>query len=283
MATATSSSDASEGPVLNLINKRLRALRKKQNRINQMEESLSKGKTLNKEQQDTLNSKQSILGAIEELDRLLLLVPCAVSEELKIRKEIKNVEKISVKGDEEELRKGVVGNEETTKGFVGIEDVRKGFVGIEERPNGFVGNEDARKGLVGIEELLELVYFGSLFDVKTQSEFVGTMFRKIHERGCCLSYDCVTDDDEGGFRELLTEGDLDLISMLGRLLIERPVDSGLSHKNALERCVEHAKLWVSNSEQPIVPHSDITCMILDTRIWLTDILYDAFVLLCVVR
>ncbi|CAK9164576.1 unnamed protein product, partial [Ilex paraguariensis] len=58
----------------------------------------------------------------------------------------------------------------------------------------------------------------------------------------------------------LDERDLDFISMLGGLLISRLVDSSLSHKNALQRCIEHAKLWLLKSDQPIEANSAITCM-----------------------
>ncbi|KAA8529477.1 hypothetical protein F0562_033724 [Nyssa sinensis] len=94
-----------------------------------------------------------------------------------------------------------------------------------------------------------------MFDVKTQSDFTSTMLTRTHERGCCLTYDYVTDDDA---TDLLGERDLDLISVLGGLLISRPVDSSLSHKNALQRCIEHAKLWLANSNQPIDSDSNIT-------------------------
>lgn len=84
------------------------------------------------------------------------------------------------------------------------------------------------------------------------------MFTRTHERGCCLTYDTVTDDDT----DLLGEKDLDLISSLNGLLISRPVDSSLSHKNALQRCIEHAKLWLTNSDQPIEPNATVTCKLL---------------------
>ncbi|KAK2985002.1 hypothetical protein RJ640_015597 [Escallonia rubra] len=56
--------------VLSLINKRLCALQKKQNRITQMEEVVSPGKPINKEQEETLKSKPSVLAAIDELEKL---------------------------------------------------------------------------------------------------------------------------------------------------------------------------------------------------------------------
>ena len=107
-----------------------------------------------------------------------------------------------------------------------------------------------------MEDLLNLLYFGSLFDVK--SDFASTMLTRTHERGCCLTYDYVTDDAT----DLLGEKDLDSISALRGLLVSRPADSSFSHKNALQRCLEHARLWLTKSEQPIEPDTDVTCMVM---------------------
>lgn len=76
---------AVEGPVVALISKRLRTLRKKYNRITDMEESISQGKTLNKEQEETLRSKPIVTALIEELVKLRLPPPsAAVSEEISL-------------------------------------------------------------------------------------------------------------------------------------------------------------------------------------------------------
>lgn len=106
-----------------------------------------------------------------------------------------------------------------------------------------------------IEDLLRLVYFGSLFDVRSQSEFTAMMLTRSHERGCCLTYDYVTDDEV----DLLSEKDLNLISVLGSLVTSRPVNEVVSHKSALEACISHAKLWISSSDQPINPEAPATC------------------------
>lgn len=37
------------------------------------------------------------------------------------------------------------------------------------------------------------------------------------------------------------------------------MDSALSHKNALKRCVEHSKLWQANSDQLIAPNCNVSC------------------------
>ncbi|WRX15264.1 hypothetical protein QQP08_007751, partial [Theobroma cacao] len=227
-AAATASSDAtattsSEGPVLNLINKRLRALRKKYNRILQMEESVSQGKPLNKEQEEVLRSKPAVSALIDELEKLRQPLSSAVSEEISLA-----------------LQRQTIFPDETAS------EAQQDETEVQEQQP----NEPDH----AVEDLLNLLYFGSIFDVKSQNDFTSTMLTRTHERGCCLTYDYVTDDAT----DLLSEKDLDLISMLSGLLTSRPADSSLSHKNALHRCLHHAKLWLSNSDQPIEPNADVS-------------------------
>ncbi|KAJ7943541.1 Glycine-rich protein [Quillaja saponaria] len=216
---ATAASDVFDGPVLNLINKRLRALRKKQNRILQMEEAISQGKPINKEQEEVLRSKPSVTALIDELEKLRQPLSSAVQEELNLT--------LSAQTQS-------------------LDDQHKKFDEPESK------KEQLNYGVV--EDLLNLLYFGSLFDVKSQSDFTSTMLTRTHERGCCLTYDYVTDDAT----DMLGERDLDLISMLGGLLLSRPADSSLSHKNALQRCVDHAKKWLTQSDQPIEHNANVT-------------------------
>ncbi|KAL3636298.1 hypothetical protein CASFOL_020845 [Castilleja foliolosa] len=212
-------------PVLNLINKRLRALRKKLNRISQMEDSRSKGKKLNKEQEETLrsNSKSDLLAAVDELEKLKQPLLQAVAQEIELA-----LEKNKQKPD------SVVAEE------VAAVDEKKAAT-----------NEDA-----AVSDLLNLLYFSSVFDVRTIMRAQDNMLTRTHERNCCLSYDYVPDDEAAW--DPLKELDLDLIAMLGGVLTSRPVNSSLSHKNALKQCVEHAKLWLANADQRIEPDSDIT-------------------------
>ncbi|OIT05704.1 PREDICTED: uncharacterized protein LOC109205208 [Nicotiana attenuata] len=211
-------SDVSEGPVLSVINKRLRALRKKYNRIVQMEESVSKGKTLNKEQEETLRSKPAVIAGIDELEKLREPLASAVAEEINLA------------------------------------------TSVSATPDNNSKNEGEGEGIMCVEDLLYLLYFGCMFDVKSlQSDFsTATMLTRTHERACCLNYDCMPEDESSDVVNLLGEKDLDLISMLSGLLISRPVNSPLSHKRALQQCIEHAKLWLTKSDQPIVPDSDAT-------------------------
>ncbi|XP_042049064.1 uncharacterized protein LOC121794791 [Salvia splendens] len=209
-----SSETATDRPVLSLLNKRIRALRKKLNRISQMEESLSRGKSLNKEQQETLRSKSFIVSLIDELERFRQPLLQAVDQEIQI----------ALAETQSEEKKA------------------------QER------SESDESGVVA--DLLKLVYFGSMFDVRTLSMAQDNYMRRTHERNCCLSYDYVTDDDAAG--DPLNDFDLDLVALLGGLLTSRPPHSRLSHKDSLKMCVERANLWLSNSNRPIQPNSSVT-------------------------
>ncbi|KAJ7953737.1 Glycine-rich protein [Quillaja saponaria] len=222
---ATAGSDVSDGPVLSLINKRIRALRKKQNRILQMEEAIAQGKPINKEQEEVLRSKPAVTALIDELEKLRQPLSSAVQEELNLAFQSQHISLSTQPLDEPVSKKEQLNH----------------------------GN---------VKDLLNLLYFGSLFDVRPQSDFTSTMLTRTHERGCCLTYDYVTDDAT----DLLGESDLDVISKLGGLLLSRPADSSLSHKNALQRCVEHAEKWLAKSDQPIEPNANVTYASLRERL-----------------
>lgn len=209
-----------DGPVLSMMSKRLRALRKKYNRIVQMEESLAQGKTLNKEQEEVLRSKPAVTVLIDEYHKLLHPLASALQEEL------------ALSATSAAPPPPLVIEVETSAAPV-----------VNEDPD------------PAVKELVALLYFGSLFDVKSQSDFAATMLTKTHERGCCLTYDYVTDEAT----ELLGERDLDEISVLGTLVTSRPAYSEVSHKNALHQCLEHAKLWLQKADRPIHPGATITC------------------------
>ncbi|KAJ9563746.1 hypothetical protein OSB04_008906 [Centaurea solstitialis] len=239
MASATAASEATDGPVLTLINKRIRNLRKKLNRIAQLEESVAQGKSVikNKEQEELLKSKPAIVAAVDELEKFRQPLSAAVDEEITLA--VQQRAKPEGNGNDN----GVVDS-----GNVGKSEIESKTLGNEE-------NEAAVVPVAVVEDLLSLIYFGSMFDVKSQSDFNSIMLTRTHERNCCLTYDYVTDDEAA---VMLGEGDLDLISSMGALMISRPVDSSLSHQNALQRCIEHAKLWLAKSEQPIDSSSVVT-------------------------
>lgn len=232
MASAAAASDVTDGPVLTLINKRIRNLRKKLNRIAQLEESIAQGKSAikNKEQEELLKSKPTIVAAVDELEKFRQPLSVAVDEEINLAIQHRQVEASENNGKD-----------------VNGDDIGKTLDNEE--------NEAAPQSDLLIEDLLSLIYFGSMFDVQSQSDFNSIMLTRTHERNCCLTYDYVTDDAAA---VMLEERDLDMISMMSSLLISRPIDSSFPHQNALKRCIQHAKLWLAKSDQPIDSNSDVT-------------------------
>ena len=226
---AAAANDVAEGPVLSVVNKRLRALRKKLNRIVHTEESMAQGKPINKEQEEVLRSKPSVLALIDELEKLRSPLSAAVTEELNLALKNNNNHHQQKPQPEPEFQ-------------------------LQPQPQPESVSEAKNDDVSVVEDLINLIYFGSLFDVKSQNEFTSTMLTRTHERGCCLTYDYVTDDAT----DLLRERDLDLISAMRGLLISRPADSSLSHRDALCRCVEHARLWLARAPQPIEPNAEVT-------------------------
>ncbi|GKB98006.1 hypothetical protein Tco_0984143 [Tanacetum coccineum] len=246
-----STSESSDGPVLTVLSKRIRNLRKKLNRITQIEQSQNPIK--NKEQQDLLLSKPSLVAVIDELEKLRLPLTAAVDEELKntVSEKPKKGPPWTDRGadfpdfiDSDSSKK--------SKNGLGGDDVSKEVGG---------DGDDVISGKIGevVEDLLKVIYFGSVFNVKMRSEFDNIMLTRTHERNCCLAYDTVTDDDVAVF---LNEGDLDSLTEMSELLVSRPADSSFSHEDALRRCVGHARNWIAGSEERIDENSNVTCMVI---------------------
>ncbi|KAG2330620.1 hypothetical protein Bca4012_019794 [Brassica carinata] len=105
--------------VMALISKRLRAHRKRYNRIAEMEDSVSQGKTLNKEQKEAIRSKPIVAALIEELEKLRLppspppsaagseeiSLPAKKNKKKKERKEVSEEKDVTAKADIEEETK----------------------------------------------------------------------------------------------------------------------------------------------------------------------------------
>ncbi|XP_037459478.1 uncharacterized protein LOC119330476 isoform X1 [Triticum dicoccoides] len=195
-----------EGPVLSVVSKRLRVLRKKQNRIAQMEESVAAGKMLNQEQKELMHSKPVIAALIDELERLRVPLSTALTKEL------------------------------------------------STVPAPAAGSSSFGSDL-SIQDLLALIYFGSLFYVKSPNEFIATMVARKNERSSCITHGYVWDDTV----DLLVENDLDAVSAVAALAAAHPSSAdGVSHHDALQACAHHARLWLTRADAPIHPGSSVT-------------------------
>ncbi|KAL2608953.1 hypothetical protein R1flu_027526 [Riccia fluitans] len=269
-----------DGPVLTMMSKRLRALRKKFNRILQIEENKAQGKTINKEQQDVLKTKIAIAALIDEYEKLRQPLLTAVKEEVAERE--KELMAASLQRQDEEESVGdeverdqkaaaVVTSENEAVKDTAEENAELGAADSAEDVNGNDGADDhdvergdseihtaAEDNAVDssapasltdaeIEDLLKLLYFAQLFDVRSQGETPSFVWTKVHERSSCLSYDFVTDDATTP----LVEGDLDALSIFGSLLTTRSPNVTVSHKEALEKCIEHAKSYLMSSDAAV--------------------------------
>ena len=86
-AAAEPAKPQQDGPVLTVIAKRLRAFRKKLNQIKEVEDKVGEGKEINDDQREKLASKQAILSAIDELEKLGSLLGDAVQDEAAVHRQ----------------------------------------------------------------------------------------------------------------------------------------------------------------------------------------------------
>lgn len=270
-AVPSGSSLVKDGPVLSMMNKRLRALKKKYNRILQIEDSKAQGKVINKEQDDVLRSKASVAVLIDEYEKLRQPLAAAVKEE--IAEKEKELLEENAASKEPTAEDGVV-TEGSSIPENGTQDTQDSDEVKTSEATPPAEGDVAKDGVVlsneAIAELLKILYFAHLFDVTSQNDFASMMWTKMHERSSCLSYDYVTDDAT----KPLSEEDLDALSLFGSLMTSRPPNATLSHKSALQSCVHHARQWLVNSDNPI--HSDNAVSYSDLRERLNRILSSEY-------
>lgn len=266
--SVNSSSLHRESSVVCLLNKRIRALRKKYNRILQIEENKSHGKVINKEQEEVLCSKNGVAVLIDELEKLKQPLSNALREELAER-EREFVDSVLKRPDED-------GGSTNDKEHSSVTDKEHSFAddgGLNNEDSdgkGIMANgcsEESRKDheessamdkeapdIIAVADLLKVLYFAKLFNVCSLNRLASIMWTKTHERISCLSYDYVTEDATDHLRE----EDLDALSMIGSYMTSRPPNATISHKDALQICVHHARQWLCDSDQPIHPNSTLS-------------------------
>jgi hypothetical protein len=82
MTSAVPPSDAQgEGPLLSLFTKKIRTIRKKLEKIRQLEDTVTGGKAINQEQQAVLDSKELLVIQMDELEKLKPQLLSALKEE----------------------------------------------------------------------------------------------------------------------------------------------------------------------------------------------------------
>ncbi|KAG6491688.1 uncharacterized protein LOC122002013 [Zingiber officinale] len=194
---------------------------KKHKHILQTKESLAQGKPLNKEQEQVLCSKPTMLTLIDYYKKLQCPLSVTVQEELNLA------------------------SSATTPAVYPPPPPIS--TPQEETPIPVDDKDEPDRAVI---DILTLAYFGCLFDVKLLSEFAAMMLTRTHEHDCCLTYDYVTDDAT----DLLGEQDLDVSFITSRVIY-----LGVLHKEALHACLQHTKLWLMNVDQPIQPGTSLIC------------------------
>lgn len=223
-----------DGPVLTALAKRVRAVKKKLNRITETEAAVSAGKEINADQQELLKAKPGLVAVIEELDKLHEIFKEAVKEELDLAAE--------------EYQQ-IVAQAQVVEPPAPVEPVLEPVITPPPVEEAQVEPAVDTAAIVRStkEKILELLYFSQLFEEHGH-------WSTLRERQACLTYEL----PEG---RRLTDQDLIRLAHLGKSLITRVPDQLVSHKDALQQCNELADKWLTDPSHFVdflgVPVSDL--------------------------
>uniref|UniRef100_A0A0E0BGS1 Uncharacterized protein n=1 Tax=Oryza glumipatula TaxID=40148 RepID=A0A0E0BGS1_9ORYZ len=191
MAAAAEPTDR---PTLSVISKWLHTLRKKHNKIIQMEEPLADGQKLNKEKEEDLLALiyfGSLFDVKPQTEFVATMLVRAKEWDCFITFDYIRPCRLTP-------CRSQVPPPLATLGPCDLKEPRDHTILMRRRKkhNKILQMEeslaDGRKlNKEEEEDLLALIYFGSLFDVKPQTEFVTTMLVRANERDCCITFDYV--------------------------------------------------------------------------------------------
>eukprot|EP00240_Pyramimonas_obovata_P002254 CAMPEP_0118934212 /NCGR_PEP_ID=MMETSP1169-20130426/13698_1 /TAXON_ID=36882 /ORGANISM="Pyramimonas obovata, Strain CCMP722" /LENGTH=524 /DNA_ID=CAMNT_0006877089 /DNA_START=167 /DNA_END=1738 /DNA_ORIENTATION=+ len=235
-AVSEAAQASGEGPVLSLITKRVRAIKKKLEKVRQLEEFVIAGKSINPEQQAVLDSKVVLGIQMEELEKLRPLLGTALKEE-----KAAWVPPPPPKAKKSEQPAPPPANAEADKLVAEKEAALSAAIQQHQEELAQLNASEAER----VRSVIELMYFSQVFDIR-QPPFQTFNHLQQMERSSCLSYDYI--DARGAS---LTHADLDLIAAFGKLVASRPQGVAISHKDALDSCHNLALKWMSKSQEMI--------------------------------
>lgn len=221
-----------EDAVSTVISKRLRAFKKKANRIASIEEAILKGKPINKEQEDVLRSKISVLSVIDELEKLRGPVKIAVKEEVD---EAEKRTMLTVL-EKQSAGKGALEGEAQS---IGQKDVNLDDLETSESKLRYQGAD--------LLSFIQLLYFGSLFGLKSAESDTS---RNSRERASFLSES-----------SSLSEDDLDAISSFSSLFSSLSENFKSSHEENVSLLYGHFNRWIENSSLVGEEATQLSCMV----------------------
>mmetsp|Transcript_6623 Transcript_6623/g.7611 ORF Transcript_6623/g.7611 Transcript_6623/m.7611 type:complete len:607 (+) Transcript_6623:223-2043(+) len=239
-----------EGPVLSLVTKKIRGLKKKLTRVQQIEEGLKEGKNINSEQEERLAGKANLVAVLDEYEKLIPLLVDAVKEERASvpvpdppappTPEPKAPEPPAAEPEEPEKAE-----EETKEDKTG--DEKDTTAKEEKEVEANLDEETAVNEKERLHLLINLLYFAQVFDMRPQTHYQTHIHLQQMERSACVSYDYSPVPGH----HALGPPDLDLIASLGKQITSRPQGIPISHKDALDNCVTLAQKWMGKSDEKL--------------------------------
>mmetsp|Transcript_39289 Transcript_39289/g.93058 ORF Transcript_39289/g.93058 Transcript_39289/m.93058 type:complete len:436 (+) Transcript_39289:121-1428(+) len=236
---------AESGPVSVALSKRMRAIKKKLNKAEQIEQAVAAGKEINEDQTEVMKSKPSWVAVIDELGKLEGLLKDAVDEEIKIARQAWEEEAAAGRGKDTEAEERAAEQEQPQQPPAAAEESAQ------------AGGKDSLQEC--LQEIIPLIYFSRMFEKTakdllsidpieremcirqlTQNENV-----KEAERYACQSWVNQACADK------LKEQDMDLIVQFGKLLTCRPAGQIISHEAAIEQCCSLAKKYLLQKSESL--------------------------------
>jgi len=223
------------------IAKRMRAIKKKLGKAEQIEQQVAAGKAINADQEEVLKSKSKCLVAIEELSKLESHLKEAMTEEIALAKE-------AWMEEEAQRQQGEDVKSAAMKDAAQAEEEKAAAVAAAVEATRESVTHDT------IQQLVPLIYFSKMFDqsfVQLLSEAPGERDACVQhlmqdesvrkqERFACYSWLNHTSPQD----QQLRQQDMDLIVQLGKLLTARSARQLISHETAVQQCCALARKYL---------------------------------------
>jgi len=136
---------AESGPVSVALSKRMRAIKKKLNKAEQIEQAVAAGKEINEDQTEVMKSKPSWVAVIDELGKLEGLLKDAVDEEIKIARQAWEEEAAAGRGKDTEAEERAAEQEQPQQPPAAAEESAQ------------AGGKDSLQEC--LQEIIPLIYF----------------------------------------------------------------------------------------------------------------------------
>lgn len=307
VGTVVDGSQHESSPTLLIISRKLRKAKKRLRSIEELQAKIDEGKEINEDQvrdvlsalllllsfifcqkitlfvqQNVLNSRPIVCAIIDELEKLLVVLDQAISEEtalirahcLQEAAEVVQIaqneaaaalaaaqaETASAQAHAAALAAAAKNSRPTKPDEEWIQERNEAVAAAikdtqrttNERTKEQISTATSHVAQDTIDKLIDLLYFASLFDPFGPTAFEGAYFldsaaARYHKGHSSMEHSPEKKESQSFLP--ITREDLVIISAMGKLLLTRPFGTILSHKDALARCKESAKKVVMCPEE----------------------------------